>query len=200
MSNETETTPAQLLAKIRTGKPFSLSPAEQRILEGALAQSLGEKISGDDPQNFPGRPDAPKRLDESLFKAGESARRQSVPEAMDDDDLTDAINEIHAMLQFHGVPPEIVTACMNKLRDWAQGAPPGMNKHSVLKDGEIETHIIGDAALRPFRGLFANLPRVHVMGDRAAEPATRPVSADTARAAADLAVKLVPHAAGLRRV
>jgi hypothetical protein len=191
---------AALLTKLKSGQRFELSPAEQQIIVDAMERAAAAPVAADDPPTFPGRPNPPKRTPagETLFKTGESAREQGGPgaEAMDDDDKTDLINEIHAMLRDNAVPEEIITTCMNKLRDWAQGAPPGMNKHAVLKDGKIETHIIGDAALRPFRDLFANLPRVHSMGSPVPDPRSRPVSA----AAAALVATALPSVVRLRRV
>jgi hypothetical protein len=193
-----EETPAELLALMRSGKPFTLTPSHQRILEGALARSPGAEIGGDDPPPRSGQPQPPNRLDPkaTLFKRGEgeAARRQNVPEAMDDDDIDATVAEIHAMLQANDVPEEVIAEVMPKIVRFAKGVPPGMNKHAVLKDGKIEHYIIGDA--RPFRDLFASLPRVHAMGSPIPEPRSRPLSA----AAVALVATALPGVVKLRRV
>lgn len=85
------TTPQALLKKMRSGQQFSFTAAEQQIVVGALAKSLGEKIAGDDTvplADGPGR-DPVKRTDGL-------SREQNFGAAQDDDGMDEDAFEGHA--------------------------------------------------------------------------------------------------------
>lgn len=186
-----EKTPAELLKLMRSGKPFSLTPAHQRILESALARALGEKIAGDDPLPDLGR------VSRTLFKPNEGslARRQNVPAGVvgeDDDDIEEILEGLRGQGNAH-------------IADWLKPhlhsikAGKGLVPSSRSAGEELaELRAMGDMhAMDSAAALVPALMHVRhdTHGVAVRVPRGKPVSAATRTAAEKLA-----DAAGLRDI